>query len=226
MSYILSALKKAERERRRGSVPDLLTENETVVTPKSASRTKAYLLIVGIVVLVAVNVWMYGWMNQSQALRTDSANPSLSTLTEEMPVPFGEPSAGSANEVNGAPIDAAVVLVPQPQPTVLPAPRNEMRRAPIVDQKPVWETPVFTGRVPDFLELATDVRARMPPLKLTGHLYSPANARARKVIINDRALREGQYVTDDLFVKEIIADGVVLNFRGRLFRLNATEMFQ
>ena len=61
---------------------------------------------------------------------------------------------------------------------------------------------------------------------LSGHLYSLAHPQARKVILNGAALKEKQYLNDDLMISEITPEGVILDFRGRLFSMNASQMFR
>ena len=78
----------------------------------------------------------------------------------------------------------------------------------------------------DFEYLPAHVRARLPVLSVTGHLYSSARPQANKIFINGAALREGQFVTEELMVREITAAGAVMEFDGVRFRLGKSRIFR
>ena len=76
----------------------------------------------------------------------------------------------------------------------------------------------------DFDALSPQMRARIPPFSISGFLYSAARPHANKVIINGVALRAGQYVNDELMLKEINSDNIVMDFRGSLFRVGSDRL--
>lgn len=88
-------------------------------------------------------------------------------------------------------------------------------------------TPAAAPAAPvDFDSLPPDTRRRIPAFSVTGHLYSDVRPQANKVIINGAALREGQYVNEDLMVSEINDAGVILDFRGLHFLIAKARIFQ
>jgi general secretion pathway protein B len=56
MSYILDALKKSEKERQQGTVPDFMTVQDAMVQ-EHKKRLLPYLLIVSLLINSALFVW-------------------------------------------------------------------------------------------------------------------------------------------------------------------------
>lgn len=73
-----------------------------------------------------------------------------------------------------------------------------------------------------FSELPDPVRAELPALTFSFHVYSekPQN---RTIIINKRRVREGDQVIPGLQLHEITPEGVVLQWRGHPFYINVVE---
>ena len=67
-----------------------------------------------------------------------------------------------------------------------------------------------------YAELPFSVRKSMPELKLSMHVYA-ADPSQRFVVLNDSRLTEGEKTSDDIFVREIRPDGVVLEFQNQRF---------
>lgn len=67
-----------------------------------------------------------------------------------------------------------------------------------------------------YSELPFSVRKSLPDLRLSMHVYMPDPAQ-RFVILNDSRIIEGEKTTDDVNVREIRPDGVVLEFQGQRF---------
>jgi general secretion pathway protein B len=73
-------------------------------------------------------------------------------------------------------------------------------------------------RVPSLNELPADVRASLPPLAISGAVFSPTPS-ARMLFINGQVLREGQAVADGVTIERIGASASVLSARGARFEL-------
>jgi len=67
-----------------------------------------------------------------------------------------------------------------------------------------------------YSELPFSVRKALPELRLSMHVYASDPAQ-RFVVLNDSRIGEGDKTTDDVFVREIRPDGVVLEFQGQRF---------
>lgn len=68
-------------------------------------------------------------------------------------------------------------------------------------------------------DLPPSVQKSLPPLKLAGHVYAEESSR-RMIIINNRICREGDLVDDQLYLEEILREGVVLRYQELRFRMN------
>ncbi|WP_369409665.1 general secretion pathway protein GspB [Zobellella iuensis] len=79
--------------------------------------------------------------------------------------------------------------------------------------------PEFNPGVPDLRELPASIRARLPALTLSVHIYSATPA-GRMANINGQMLREGQQ-WGPLQVRDITPKGVILGFEGQEFHLSS-----
>jgi general secretion pathway protein B len=73
-------------------------------------------------------------------------------------------------------------------------------------------------RAPLLSELPADVRATLPPMNVSGAVFSPTPS-ARMLFINGQVLREGQAVADGLVVERIGASTSVLSAGGVRFEI-------
>jgi general secretion pathway protein B len=72
--------------------------------------------------------------------------------------------------------------------------------------------------LPDLASIGHEARGRLPPLKVSMHVYSE-DPSARVVIIDGRRLREGDPIDERLQLVEIQRAGSVLELDGRRYRL-------
>ena len=75
--------------------------------------------------------------------------------------------------------------------------------------------PATSGAQP-YSELPFGVRKSLPELKLSMHVYAGEPSQ-RFVVLNDSRLTEGEKTNDEIFVREIRPDGVVLEFQNQRF---------
>lgn len=68
-------------------------------------------------------------------------------------------------------------------------------------------------------QLEPSVRAGLPPLQLSLHYYAPGTGNSM-VRLDGVILREGDELQPGLLVDEIVADGVILSYKGRLILLH------
>ena len=235
MSYILSALKKAEHERHRGDIPDVLTTQRELVEPPPAARravAKPY-WIGGVAVLFLAGLWLLKEFYPGNNIVTVYSTVPLKS--ERFP---GQPGQSFDVSPRRQPEAAAVlngddVNVPPVAPAqgARLAPARDFTDDPVATEEAGRDAPPppswpYADEIPDIDELPPSLRGQLPQLVLSGHLYSLAHPKARKVILNGVALKERQYLDDGLMVSEITPGGVILDFRGRLFSMNASRMFR
>lgn len=213
MSYILDALKKADAERDRGTVPGLHARQ---VVPAPAPRTPtgrtgAWLALVAGLVLagVAAVVW-------EERAPVASVTPAPAPVMQQ-PAP---PPVALA-PVPTASITAA--LVAPPAPIARPEPRSPPKAvasAASGSAKPASPASVGATAAPAPLlsELPVDIRGQIPALAISGSVYSD-NPSQRLLLINGLVLPQGSQVAADVTLVEIQRGSSEFTFRGTRFRL-------
>lgn len=73
-----------------------------------------------------------------------------------------------------------------------------------------------------FGDLPDNIRNQIPALTFSFHVYSD-KAESRTIIINNRRVREGDNVLQNLQLLEITPQGVVLNWKGHPFFINVVD---
>jgi hypothetical protein len=211
VSYILDALKKAERDRRRTHVPSLGTMHALPV-----ERRNVWPWVVG--GLVAVNAIAFGVLFVMRSGAPVSAPPAPSIAAPAPPAivaPAAPPVAMTqpTPAVATPPAPAVVApAVPATSKSVRPAPRSEAPAARVSavppERSPVREKPV------------ADRPGRLDPaaLKLEVLVYADDGAQ-RSVWINGQRYVEGQRVDGRIVVEQILRDGVVLRSDTKRFVL-------
>jgi len=100
MSYILDALKKSEKERQRGALPDMLTVQDIVAEKPSKRVPWVYLLAAALLLNAGVLVWWLGFshINKANVVKTSTTgNISPLSVNDAAPAVFGrvKPYQGS-----------------------------------------------------------------------------------------------------------------------------------
>jgi len=74
----------------------------------------------------------------------------------------------------------------------------------------------------EFWQLPDPVQKAIPPLTFSFHVYSD-NPERRTIIINNRRVREGNRIDDQLQLVEITKNGVVLDWNQHRFHIGVVE---
>lgn len=190
MSLILDALKKSEQERRRERGPDLQTIHQ--VTPLAVPvRGKR----VGWLVLLVINVAVLGiwWLQR----------PSTPSVSQVASAPSLAPASVASSN---APVEQTL-----PTPAPAPAAGEAVSQYTRIEPQAVAATPKVksTAVIEEFADLAPDVRATLPAMTFSFHVYSE-NPQSRTIIINNQRLREGDEVGSGVRLEQITEDGVIL----------------
>ncbi|MDZ7621618.1 MAG: general secretion pathway protein GspB [Candidatus Competibacteraceae bacterium] len=198
MSYILDALRKAERERHLGQPPTLAT----LPPPAETGRRRLWLWpSVGLGLgLNAVLLALFLNRPPSVADPTPSS-PAPESSVATLPV---SPSPAPIRP-RGRPESATAAPAPAPV-SPSPAPRPAPARAAPAPKAPLLET------------LPESARRGLPALHLDIHIYSP-DAGRRFVVINGRRYREGDSLEEGPVLEAVIVDGAILRQGGQRFRL-------
>ena len=230
MSYILEALRKAdaERERERGSVPDLHAQllplsvsDAEVASPRSALGL--WLGLGAAAAAAAGAAWFFFGGDEpasaappvaAVAPAPQAPPPPPRAEAALAPVPPAPPAAQSEPQppkpvAKPKPtVTAPVKAAPAPQP---PAPK---KAAPV----PMAEPLVPPARLPPLAELPVELRQQVPQLVFGGSVYSP-QASARMVIINGQVFQEGNNLAPELRLEQIRPKTAVLSIRGQRFEV-------
>lgn len=229
MSLILDALRKADAERERGSVPNLHAQpvvpgsGEASPPPRAASVWPGVAFGIALGLAGAV-VWM--------AIGRDAPPVPSGAAPEAAPV---APAPAVPGAVDRAPPVAAApsggVPAPAAAPPAEPAPwpqPEERRPAPHTEnvEAAKADAPVrVLGNVPPAPppvigreQLPPNIRSELPQLTIGGSIYSPDPA-ARSLIINGQLFRERDRLTQELSLEEIRLKAAVFSFRGYRFEV-------
>ncbi len=222
MSYILDALRRANSERERGTVPTLLADpgpadragDDEADGPQRDSRAMPWVAGgLGAAIVAVGAVWL--WPRTPEPVAAAQAQaPVMVQPQQSPPQPHPQvqaPAVQAPEPAATVPLSVpALIEVPRPTATApVPAPASATPSKPAV----MAERPV-----PTKAELPEDVRKQIPPIVTSGAMYSdtPAN---RMVIINGQVFHEGDKVTPELVLEQIMLKGAVLSFKGQRFSI-------
>ncbi len=238
MSYILDALKKSEQERKQGEVPDLNSFQDHTLPPRSTRRILIYMLTGFLLVIIpAISLWLIFRQPPAPA-RPES--PRKATTETTLPLTAqAQPLATDAGQIaEETPLDQptqpASIAKPEPPPPAAEEPAPELEtdlgtvetaaaaeesgdNDQLKNDAPESAAPAKPKLIP-FASLPPDIRSALPELVIAAHYYS-SNPASRMASINGRIMRQGQSVTEDLILEEIIREGVIFSYLDYRFSL-------
>ena len=205
MSYILDALKRADAERERGVVPGLHAQQLTPaeVETNTGSRTRLWLVIA---VVIFAGAAISGLWSRRFAPITIPQAAVTAAVTAAPPATTAQSIAVSTPAVaiaEPASRPAIATATPAPPAVTLPKPAA-------ISPRPQNE--------PSLAELADDVRRQIPPMAITGAVYSD-NPGQRLLLINGLVLSQGGAAAPEVTLEEIGEHSSVFSSRGTRFRV-------
>lgn len=235
MSYILDALKKSDQERQQ-EVPPHLHSNHGYPPSFNDSGRHSQWLVIGAIAAVSLLLGggtMYFFSQVQQPVpqpKTEVPSPP------PVPAPAPRPTVQQPETV---PEQVARVVEMSPEtietpsesietvPSLLKIPREKGKIlfAPYADSEVEQEytlakPPEPPSPLPLLKDLPANLRTQIPALRFAGHTYSQDPAQ-RMIIINNTISREGDRIDLNTRLKEITWEGVVIDFKGISFRVEA-----
>ena len=242
MSNILDALKRAdaERERERGGVPGLQSRHATIPAAQAdpGTRNRIWLAAAAALALggIAAGVWV--WQTPASGVRLAAVEPAVDrppvpaplaqpvpTPAPISPIPASPPAVAAPRAAASSPPVVAPAAPPAaPKPVskpAPPAPAVAMQTPPRSKPDPAAKalaTQAAPAAVPLLSELSEGIRREIPPLAITGSVYSK-NPGQRLLLVNNQVLSQGSLAAPDVKLEEIQAKNSVFSFRGIRFRV-------
>ena len=239
MSYILDALKRADTERERGAVPGLHTRHALPPLPPPGRGGKPFIVGAGAAALVlgALGAGLWFWRTPAAPVRLAAVEPAVAAspagplaqaVPPPAPVPAPAPKSVPASPSSAAPPAvaaprAAATATPRPLPgarassaasaaLTVPNPSSPSKVAPAQAAPAVQTAAPLLGELPEAL------RRQIPPLAISGSVYSENRAQ-RMLVVNNLVLFEGGAAAPEVNLEEIRAKSSVFSFRGTRFRV-------
>jgi general secretion pathway protein B len=222
MSLILEALRKSEADRKRGAAPSLSAELPPSPRAEPGLQARRAWWMAAIAVLVFA-LWA---ARDALSPPTTPVSPRQVAVRADAPQAILPPVHRLVAHVASEPSRDAPT---SPAPAVAASPGVPAHRdaAPVVDtaiatppapvESPRAAMPMSSSAPLSLSDLTFDQRKALPPLKMSMHLWNDDPAQ-RFVIIDGDRLHEGDRVGEAV-VTSIVADGVILDWDGRLLKL-------
>lgn len=238
MSYILDALRKAERERNLGQTPDLRSAPAASPSTRRPIITKTQRRLAGIAVIalcIGLALWLRAPRTNTAAVATEPAAPVVTTA----PTPAVEAPPPAPTESGPAQLDdlldpetpkkslpieeqrrLSTAAAPQPAPAkTAPASTPTPVETPAEPEKPTMaeqaaSEPELPPEIKPLKQMNPDYRGNFPKIRIDVHAYDEDPAR-RFVMINGRKYREGETITEGPSITAIESDGVVFNYNNQ-----------
>lgn len=232
MSYILEALKKSERERGHGVAPGIQTVHSSSLNYHVSKRSLWPWILITAVMLNLVALAYFAFNNPEH---TGTLENSITEESSAQVVTTTGTQAAEKPVVNNISIDSEAAPSQRSAQIALPATTAQTPGAQEFRSQASNRTPEVNAPQPsesntrielpismqavDIMQLPDDIRAHIPNMEFSAHVYS-SNPMQRSVVINGRFMEEGERMNEDFILKEITSTGVIMDFKGYLFHTN------
>lgn len=217
MSYILDSLKKSEQQRRRREQPGLHSEPlGSAARRRKQRRLWPSLLLVALLVNAVVLGWyLVGTRSEPGPVQSGNSSVQDDPPRKEQPPVLQRELTPVEPVIVPAPLPEAVAKPHPPGPAAFETPvvAAPSKPVPAVNQSPNAAEPTPVAQLP------ASVRQELPALMLSLHYFS-GHQRSSMIRLDGVILRVGDSLQEGLSVQDIVAEGVVLDYRGRLVWLD------
>jgi len=226
MSYILDALRRADAERERGTVPSLHTQQFGALPGDDETPPRPRLLIGTIVLLALALGGVLAWTffatpepPPKPVVQAIAPAPVLTPAPVVAPPVFAPPpraSTAAALPASAPTPTAAAAPVPRPaapRPAPAAARREVPRAAPASAAAPPADDRIYS-----MAELPESIRRELPKLAYGGGSYSGDKA-SRLAFLNGQVFHEGDTLAPGLVLKQVKQKGAILAYKGYRFEI-------
>ena len=237
MSYILDALRRADAERERGTVPSLHTQQFGSLPSDDEAAPRPRLLIGAIVMLALALAGVVAWLFLGgseppkpavQVATAPAVVPPPPAIAPPLPAtpsppvasaPAVTPPTGSATKPPATrPASSSPAATMTPRPASRPAPRRDSAPARSASPAPTAALPTAEDRIYSLSELPEGVRRELPKIAYGGGSYSPDKA-SRLAFLNGQVFHEGDTIAPGLELKQVKQKGAILAYKGYRFEI-------
>lgn len=230
MSYILEALKKSQQERQIGHVPDI-TQMQDVPLSRPTPRWPRWLLAA--LLLNAVILVVLAWRSWEARMAAIVNEPSLAVApsvpspapTPPVATPAAPMIATAKPEPAPPPVPPVSAIAPaaetEPKPEIAPMPEAETLPPPEAMPPLAEDAPLASQAEapPRWQDIPLEERTGLPAPRIDVHVFDQDPAR-RFVLIDLRKYQAGDTLDGGVTIDAIIADGIVLSYDGRKYRVD------
>lgn len=219
MSYILDALKRAEAERERGAVPGLHSQpmaRAAATSTHGAQRTAVWLVAGSSLALVVLAAVFWFWRAPAPQAPATVVLPAPKAEIKPTPIQMSAPTPAKASVSASASVSAAATAV---MPRVLPAAAKATVPVPVAAIPAAPATQAVAPKIAPLSELPEDLRRQIPPLVITGVVYSDSPAQSL-LLVNKLVLTQGNLAASEVMLERIHLHHAVFSFRGTQFTLS------
>lgn len=242
MSYLLDALRKADQQRQLGTVPGLDSvqpDAPTVRAPNWAIWITVGVVILNITVLSLLMVQWFGLLSESRANAQAPKSAVQTTTVQATQASMRTTKTGQMDknvvqqtDQKQTDLDDGNTINTERDRVKTTESHQKQNETPLVTEPNSQTRPTSRGKsavhtvrqqtktAPMLRSLSSQVRADLPEYTVNGHLYSSVSGLSF-VLINDGRYHEGGRLPGGGVVKDIDAEGVVIRYKERTFRLPA-----
>jgi general secretion pathway protein B len=235
MSYILDALRKSEKDRKRDETPILHAVHSSRQTVPAGKNIFSSKLLRWIVVLPALCIVTLGIsIHQGLLPISQPKQPPADLAQQQKSAPPTAETDNSQDEQQTAERlqhDKALISTRVVNPSTKAIAEKDAAPSRTVIQEPAPltvtqgkddEMSVINRKISNTStsnQLPPSVQADVGKMKFAGHVYSEDTV-GRMIMINNKILREGDTIDTEFRLQEITKSGVVLVYKSTPFRID------
>lgn len=235
MSYILEALKKAEKEGQLKKVPTIMSAQEAPIKANKKSSLFKPILAISIMILVLFLSWLI--LNETQKVDISKPNPEgIKSLVQ----PDKEAIRKTEQIIQSTNIDSSKENISNRITPVRESDREVINTSVNIHKGDETTSKISINnqadesksdikeisdkqRVFDIKELPQEIQERLPRFIMSVHIYYPENS-LRLVKINGQTMKEGDELMGGIRLLEITKNGAILNYQNYKFHIAMNDL--